>query len=744
MKMMLRNMCVVAVALALAVMTGTAQGARRVALGDWPEARGPNRDGVSQETGLIDKWALNGENFLWRAPFGGRSAPIVTGNRVYVQNPAGRGAAMQERVMALDADTGKVVWEYKFNMFQSDVPTHRVGWASPAADPETGNIYALGGCALVVALSKDGKPLWERSIGEEFAAFTTHGGRTMSPILDGDLVIVSAAISSWGTQANRAHRFVALDKRTGEIVWVSTPGGRPYDTAYALPTIATINGLRLLIAGTGDGAVHAMKPQTGERVWSFVAAKRAVNTGVVVKGTNVIVSHGDENFDTNALGMMAAIDGSQTGDIKTTKWAVKGDQFGFSSPVIDGNRVYQIENGSRLKAFDLETGRELWRQSLGTVQKAPLVLADGKLFVGTESGKFFIVRPSQEKAQVLSEVEMPISRDSAQQQEGTPEPILAGAAVSRGRIFFVSSDAVYAIGSKTAKTLSTTAVDEAAQKGEGDPAYLQVAPTELVLRPGQTVTLHARSFDVKGRFLREETAATWSLQGLKGTVANGTLSIAADPIEQAGTIKATVGALSGEARARIVHPLPWTETFESYADGAVPPGWINATAGKFSVTTLDGQKVLQKAPDNTIFKRLRAFIGPVDWSNYTFEGDVRANTRRRQMADIGITAQRYTLVLYGNSQQLKLESWEPETQRTLTVPFAWKADTWYHLKLRVENMPDGKVRARGKAWPTGEAEPAQWMIDKVDPIGNRQGAPGLFVDAEFGAYLDNLKIVANQ
>src|SRR5438309_8063734 len=123
------------------------------------------------------------------------------GNRVYVQNPAGRGPAMQERVMALDADTGKVVWEYKFNVFQSDVPPHRVGWASPAADPETGNIYALGVDALVEALSKDGKRLWDQSIGEEFAAFTTHGGRTMSPVIDGDLVIVSAAISSGGAPA---------------------------------------------------------------------------------------------------------------------------------------------------------------------------------------------------------------------------------------------------------------------------------------------------------------------------------------------------------------------------------------------------------------------------------------------------------------------------------------------------------------------------------------------------------------
>ncbi|MGB7219266.1 MAG: PQQ-binding-like beta-propeller repeat protein [Vicinamibacterales bacterium] len=716
---------------------------RQVALGDWPEARGPNRDGISTETALPERWTLNGQNQLWRAPYGGRSAPIVMGNRVYVQNPSGSGPALQERVMALDADTGRVVWEFKTNIFQSDVPTHRVGWASPAVDPETGNIYALTGGAEAIALSKDGKLLWSRSFGEEWAAFTTHGGRTMSPLVDGDLVIVSAAISSWGASANRAHRLVALNKRTGETVYVSNPGGRPYDTAYASPLIATINGLRLLIVGLGDGAIHAIKPQTGEKVWSFVAAKRAINTGVVVKGTSVIVSHGDENLDTSELGMIGAIDGSQTGDIKTTKWAAKGDQFGFSSPVLDGDRVYQVDSGSRLKAYDVETGRELWRQALGTVQKAPLVLADGKLYVGTESGKFFIIRPGAARAEILSDVELPISKNSVQQADGTPEPILAGAAVSRGRIFFVSSDAVYAIGPRAAKAVTGLAVNTPVEPGDGAPAWVQVAPTELVLKPGQAVALHARLFDAKGRFLREDTAATWTIQGLKGTVANGTFTADADPDGQAGTIRATVGALTGEARARIVRPLPWNETFDTFADGAVPPGWVNATAGKYTVVTLDGQKVLQKAPDETIFQRGRMFVGPVDWSHYTIEADVRVATRRRQMGDIGITAQRYSLVLYGNSQQLKLEPWEPETQRTVEVPFAWKADAWYHLKLRVENLPNGQVRARGKAWPTGEAEPAQWQIDKTDPIGNRQGAPGVFAFAQFGAYLDNLKITAN-
>ena len=731
--------------------TGTSTGAskpgaalRRVALGDWPEARGPNRDGNSAETDLPSSWDIKGTNLLWRAPYGARSAPIVMGNRVYLQNPSGRGPAMQERVMALDADTGKVVWEYKFNIFQSDVPPHRVGWASPAADPDTGNVYALGVGATLVALSSDGKPLWQRSIGEEFAAFTTHGGRTMSPLIDGDLVIVSAAVSNWGSQAARSHRIIALNKRTGEIAYVANPGGRPYDTAYAAPIIATINGTRLLIVGLGDGGIHAIKAQTGEKAWSFVAAKRAINTGVVVSGSTVIISHGDENLTGNQMGMIAAIDGSQAGDIKTTKWAHYGEQFGFSSPIVDGTRVYQIENGSRLKAYDVETGKELWTQPLGTSQKAPPVFADGKIFVGTENGRFFIVRPHADRGEILSDVELPISKDSIGGSEGTAEQIFGGAAISRGRIFFATTDAVYAIGSKQRKNLTGWAVNEPAAAGEGVPAYLQVAPTELVLVPGQTVKLTAKAFDSSGRFLRDEKA-TWSLEGIKGTIADGAFTAAGDR-EQAGLIKATAGTLTGEARARIARPMPWTETFDALPDGPAPAGWVNAGGplGPLTVATLDGQKALLKTPTNTLFKRARVFIGPVEWSNYTMQADVRAPTRRRMQADVGITVQRYSLVLYGTTQRLKLEPWEPETQRTVTQPLEWKPDAWYTLKLRVENLPNGQVRARGKAWPAGEPEPAAWQIDKTDPIGNRNGAPGFFIDAEFGAYIDNLKLTPNE
>ena len=740
---MLRKMPLLLGLLLAVFEIAAAQGPRQVVLGDWPEIRGPHRDGSSLETDLPEDWEVNGTNFLWRAPFGGRSSPIVMGDRVYVQNPAESGRELQERVMALDADTGEVVWEYRMNLFQSDVPPHRVGWASPAADPETGNIYAMGGNAMVVALSPGGELLWKRSFGEEWAAFTTHGGRTASPLIDGDLVIVSAAISSWGSNWNRAHRLVALDKRTGEIIYASAPGSRPFDTAYAPPTIATIDGQRLLIQGLGNGGVHAIKPQTGEVVWSFPAARRAINTGVVVKDDAVFVSHGDENLEGNELGLIAAIAGNREGEITETIWELRGREFGYASPVIDGDRLYLIDSGSTLRTYDTESGDELWELPLGNAQRAAPVLADGKIYVGTNGGAFYIIRPGESSGEVLSRVELPVSTDSCCSSEGTPEQIVAGVAVSRGRVFIVSSDAVYAIGPSEARRSSGWAVDEPQVEGAGAPAHLQVVPTEMVLDPAETVRLRARLFDDRGRFLRE-TDAEWSLDGVDGTVSDdGTFAVSSENRLQAGVIRATAAGLSGTSRARVVHPLPYEESFESYSDGDLPPGWVNAQAGRFAISTLDGNRVFEKPPDNTIFGRARMFLGPTDWSDYTFQADVRAPTRRRQMADVGITAQTYSLVLYGTTQKLKLEPWEPEIERSVTIPFSWEPDTWYRMKVRVENMPDGQVHIQGKAWRVGEDEPANWLIDQVDPIGNREGAPGLFLDAEYGAYLDNFALTAN-
>lgn len=711
---------------------------------DWPEWRGPNRDGISREKNLPDKWSLKGDGLAWKAPYGGRSSPVIVGDHLYLFNTYTKGDIVQERLLCLNADTGKLLWEQHFNVFQSDVPMHRIAWSAPAGDSATGNVYVFGGGGTLHAFSKDGKKLWERSINQEFNLFTTHGGRTVSPLVDGDLVIVASASSSWGADSGRQHRFMAFDKRTGECAWISSPGGRPFDTTYSTPIIANVDGVRELIAGSGDGGLHGMKPQTGEQLWDFMAAKRGINTGVVmVNGKYAVVTHSEENFEGSEMGLIAAVDASARGKLTNAnvKWSVKGVQAGYSTPLSDGDRLFQVDNGSNLFAFDSVTGRQLWKQNLGSIQKASPAVGDGKLYVGTESGKFFIIRPTQAKAEVLSEVELPLSNQGLA-SERVPEPVLASAAIARGRVYFVSTDTLYAIGPKQARNTAPVVVPPL-PKGEGDPTWVQVFPTELTLAPGQKIQLHARLFDAKGRFLREE-AGKWSLDGLKGAVSDGAFTPASDNEGQAGLIKVSVGNLTGAARARVVPKFPWNETFESYKDDAIPSYWVGAVAGKYQVATLDGQKVMAKLPNETLFKRMRIFLGAPDSSNYTVEADVRAIEKRRQMGDVGIMAQNYSLVLFGNNQKLEMWPWQENTKRINSVDFAWQKDAWYHLKLRVQNNADGTTHIQGKAWKTGDAEPAQWMIDKVDNIPNRQGSPGLFADAQFGAYFDNLKVTANQ
>lgn len=707
--------------------------------GDWAEWRGPARDGVSTERNLPSRWSPSGENLAWKAPYGGRSAPIVMGDRLYLQNSVGKGETLQERVVALNADTGKLLWEHRFNVYLSDVPPHRLGWPSPVGDPATGNVYVFGVGGNLIALTREGKVLWERSLGEDFGLLTTHGGRTVSPMIDGDNLILSGVTFQWGQHGRGAHRFMAFDKKTGETVWISAPGARPYDTTYAAPVIVDVNGTRLLIQGSSDGFVHAIKAGTGEPVWKIEISKRGINTGVVLHGTTAILTHSEENLNSNEMGMMIAVDAAATGDLKgeQIKWRTYGWQGGYSSPVIDGTRFYQVDNGANLAAFDVTTGKQLWLKNLGTIQKSSPVLADGKLYVGTENGKFFILKPNATGAEILDEDQLGTS--------ALPEAIIGSPAISNGRIYVVSDSNLYAIGKRSNSPSTQPAPVEGLPNPNRPATHVQVVPTELILKPGQSANFRARLFDAQGRFIREEKAATWSLDKLAGNIANGQLVASSDAVAQAGLVKATVGDISGTAGVRVFPPFPWTETFDSYAVNTIPSTWVNSTM-KFAVREVDGSnKVLVKTTEgSSLLSRARAYFGPSDLSNYTVEGDVFATVRRRQQGDAGVIAQRYVLAIYGNSQMLHLEPWQPETARTVTAPFAWKPNAWYRLKLEVGNLPDGKTRARGKVWAVGETEPTAWMVERIDPIPNRQGAPGIFGNALAEIYFDNIKVYANQ
>ncbi|HJS74955.1 MAG TPA: PQQ-binding-like beta-propeller repeat protein, partial [Vicinamibacteria bacterium] len=138
-----------------------------LAADDWSDWRGPARDGHSRETGLPSTWSPEGENLAWKAPYGARSAPVVLGDRLYLQNPSGAGKDLKERLQCINVDTGELLWEHEINLYMSDVPPHRVAWASPVVDPATGNVYAFTVSGTLSGFTSEGKVLWSRSLNEE-------------------------------------------------------------------------------------------------------------------------------------------------------------------------------------------------------------------------------------------------------------------------------------------------------------------------------------------------------------------------------------------------------------------------------------------------------------------------------------------------------------------------------------------------------------------------------------------------
>lgn len=154
--------------------------------GDWPYWRGPETNGISREKNLIDDWDLaSGKNVLWTSDIGGRAAPIILNGKVYLNCRTEHDIAdpkevihAREQVVCWDLNTGKVLWQDVFNVFQTDIPAPRVGWASMVGDTETGNVYAHTVSGLLRCYSGDGELLWEpltvRGIRQDFRLWRPH------------------------------------------------------------------------------------------------------------------------------------------------------------------------------------------------------------------------------------------------------------------------------------------------------------------------------------------------------------------------------------------------------------------------------------------------------------------------------------------------------------------------------------------------------------------------------------------
>lgn len=813
---------------------------------DWPFWRGPEMNGISRETGIVDSWSPDGENLLWFKPeFATRSTPIVMNGKLYFLANLNPGSEEEgEKVVCADAATGEVKWENKFNVFLSDVPDTRVAWSSVVGDPETGHVFALGVCGYFQCIDGEtGKTLWSHSLSEEFGLLSTYGGRTNFPIVYKDQVIISAIIIGWGEKAKPQHSFISFDKRNGQPVWFNGTVPLPDDTTYSSPVLSVVNGMPVMVFGSGDGAIHAFQPSTGVPVWRYDSSKRGINTTPVITGNTVIAGHSEENIDSTEMGALFALDLTKKGDITKSGelWRNREMFVGKSAPVVVGDYVYAVEDKGNLLIVELKSGKLIDREKLGTMGRASLLYADGKLFTCEGNGRWAIFAVKEDGT---------LDRVHRLRLDGD---VSASPIISHGRLYVTTGAGMYCIGKKDAKPSADPRPEPKAEKAVGfdmEPAHVQVVPVESLLKSGpqgQRQLHHVRLYNSNGQYLKTCKAdeVEFSISGPGSIDDDGRFTASKENSHGATILNAKVGELTGTARIRAVPDFPWEFQF---SDGEIPVTWIGARyrhialdfdlykkleakdellsrlyvylRSEFvnfsptrvfdnttpaqrwtsfldfcnlleSVKTLDDAKAVidpllttlkeenilaewsweeteggrprltvQRGEDKvtgngvmckitTIPKgaRSQGWMGRTDFSNYTIQADVYSAVRNDKQGDAGVIGQRYRLDLMGAAQELKLISWISHEEKFKTVPFEWKPDTWYTLKLNTSvTEKDGKKAAvlKGKCWPRDSKEPEEWTITWEDHPANEVGSPGLFGNAKDAeVFFDNVKVSSN-
>ncbi len=708
---------------------------------DWSNWRGPEQNNISRETGLVDKWNPKGgpgSNLLWKSEkLGTRSTPIVMNGKLYIVCRADPLSPLEgEKVVCADPATGDILWENKFNVSLSDVPGERVGWANLTGDPETGNVYCMGVCGLFQCIDgESGKTLWSNATHQQFGLLTTYGGRTHTPTIFEDLVIVSGIVIGWGEQAKPNHRFIAFNKKTGEVVWFAGTRDLPNDTNYSGPVTCVLNGQAALVVGGGDGGVWALQPRTGKPIWHYDFTVGGINPSPLVVGDTVYASHSEENLNSNTAGGVAAINGALSGDISKSgeNWRLREYMVGRSSPVMLGDLLYAIDDRAKLFVLDPKTGEMLSRMALGKEMRATPLIADGKIYCATSNGQYYVLKPNGNRLTALTRGRLP-----------TGEECHGSAIVSAGRIYLPSMEHLYCIGTPDHEPAADPRPEGPKETPLGDddkPAHVQIVPAELLLRPGDTQQMQVRLFNARGQLLKsEDVGATFELTGAGEISADGKFTATAEGAHKATYIHAKVGDLAGMARARVVPALPWKFDF---ADGQVPITWVSARY-RHITRKVEGNDLMVKVTTIPKGTRSMCFFGQTDLHDYTIQADVLGNIKNNKTPDIGLIAQGYILDMRGASQELEIRSWGTQLNRVhKTIAFSWKPDVWYTIKLQASVENDEAV-LRGKVWPRDEKEPTDWSATLIDPQPERTGSPGLFgnaTDAEI--FLDNIEVTPN-
>ncbi len=373
---------------------------------DWPQLLGPNRDGVSTETGLLQTWPKEGPKVIWQKDIGeGFAGPVIVGDRLILFHRVGDNMV----VACLDPASGKERWKFPYQTsYQDDFGKGNGPRATPTVAGD--HVYTLGPAGHLHCLDlASGKKLWERDLVKEYQVPASYFGVGTSPLVEGDLVLVNVG----GKKAG----IVAFHKETGKEAWRATQDG----ASYSSPVAATIHGVRQGIFFTRQGVV-LLDPRTGnvryQKRWR-ARYDASVNAATpLVAGDLVFFS---TCYETGALLLKVGKDKVEevwSGDEEMSNHyntCVQHDGFlyGFHG---------RQEQGPALRCVELKTGKVRWsRERYGC---GSMVLADGNAIILTERGDL-----------VLAEATPQAYREKARAHVFDAPPCRAQIALANGRLY---------------------------------------------------------------------------------------------------------------------------------------------------------------------------------------------------------------------------------------------------------------------------------------------------------------------
>jgi outer membrane protein assembly factor BamB len=345
---------------------------------DWPQWRGPERNGISKESGLLKQWPAEGPKLLWQVDDigDGYSTPAVVGTRIYLMSNRG---FENEFVQALSTQDGKPVWTTRVgNVGNPSDFQYAKARSTPTVDGDF--IYALGSDGDLACLeTASGKIRWQKNIRKEFGGKQGFWAYAESPLVDGEVVVVTPG----GEQAT----MVALNKKTGAVIWKSAvPGGDP--AGYASAIVVQAGGRKQYVQFLSKGIV-GVDAKTGQFLWRYAEVAKGMAQMVTPVARDGYVYGGAQSI------------GGGTVRLKSDRGGVAAEQVYFArglpnnigGSVLVGDYLYGT-SGRGLVAVEFTTGKVKWQdESIGA---GSVAYGDGLLYLHGENGEIALVEATPE------------------------------------------------------------------------------------------------------------------------------------------------------------------------------------------------------------------------------------------------------------------------------------------------------------------------------------------------------------